>query len=213
MMQKIKSSVRGVVEKIAVVLNRVTGGKLTPNHVTWLALFLHLPIAWLIASNYLILAGFLVFIIGLFDTLDGSLARLQGRVSNVGGFLDAVTDRLKELLIYSGIGYLLVEQRAPAWTIFIALLACGLALTIPFIKSKGETFHAISGKKLEYSELNRVFGGGLLPYEVRIALLAVALLAGLPWLYWILLGVAVLELMTVAQRLFAIMKFVEKHEN
>ena len=94
MMQKIKSSVRGVVEKIAVVLNRVTGGKLTPNHVTWLALFLHLPIAWLIASNYLISAGFLVFIIGLFDTLDGSLARLQGRVSNVGGFLDAVTDRL-----------------------------------------------------------------------------------------------------------------------
>lgn len=212
-MRKVKLVVRNVVDKIAYALNRATRGLITPNHVTWLALILHVPIALLIATNNLIIGGLLVIVVGLFDTLDGSLARLQGRVSNVGGLLDAVTDRLKELLIYAGIAYLLVNQGAPLWTIPLTMVACGLALTIPFIKSKGETFHAMSGKELAYAELNRVFGGGLLPYEVRISILAVGILVGLPWLWWVIGAVALAEFITVAQRLAIIMKFVEAHEN
>src|SRR5205085_12126990 len=88
----VRDMVRAVMRTVARGLNRLTGGKLSPNAVTIVGLLAHLPIAYFIATGRLTLAAVLLVIFGLFDTLDGELARLQKRASNIGMFLDSATD-------------------------------------------------------------------------------------------------------------------------
>ncbi len=56
---------------VARALNYLSGGKLTPNQVTISGLLAHVPIVWLIATGHGVIAGVMLIIFGLFDTLDG----------------------------------------------------------------------------------------------------------------------------------------------
>src|SRR5476651_1257012 len=104
----IRNLVRAQARIVAIFLDHATKGKLTPNMVTIAGLIAHIPIAWLIATGaHNLLAALLLVIFGLFDALDGELARTQKRASTSGMVLDASTDRMKETLLYIGVAYVL----------------------------------------------------------------------------------------------------------
>ncbi len=159
---------------MAVGLNQLTGGKLTPNTVTIVGLLAHLPIAYLIATRHNLKAAALLAVFGLFDTLDGELARLQKRASPAGMLIDASTDRMKEVMLYTGAAYAISVSSRPlmaAW----AVVACGASLTVSYVKAKGET--AVAKGNLSSSEVNRLFADGLMRFEVRMAMLLLGLLS------------------------------------
>src|SRR5437868_1204141 len=110
LLDAIREFVRQIMHQVAAALNRLTGGKLSPNAVTMAGLLAHVLIAILIAKGHFGWAVILLIIFGLFDTLDGELARLQHRDSAAGMLLDAVTDRMKEILLYAGIAFYFVER-------------------------------------------------------------------------------------------------------
>lgn len=174
LLDAVRGQVRAVMYVLARGLNRLSGGRLHPDVVTVLGLLAHLPIAWLIAVQTNILAAILLVIFGLFDTLDGQLARLQKRASAAGMLLDASTDRMKEVLLYSGAAYAFV-QLGRAELSFWAVLACGGSLLVSYVKAKGET--AVAGGTLSVSEVNRLFQDGLMRFEVRMFVLVLGLLA------------------------------------
>src|ERR1700733_5878302 len=105
LIEAIRLRIRAVMHHLAVLLNKLTGGALHPDVVTIIGFLMHVPIAVLIATSHLLAAAILLVIFGLFDTLDGELARLQGRSSARGMLLDASTDRMKEVLLYTGVAY------------------------------------------------------------------------------------------------------------
>jgi phosphatidylglycerophosphate synthase len=90
-----RTAVRSLARSVAKLLNSLSGGRLSPNSVTLFGFVMHIPIALLIARGYFIYGGIGLIIFGLFDTLDGELARLQERPSAWGMFLDSITDRMK----------------------------------------------------------------------------------------------------------------------
>lgn len=192
--------------KIAGLVNKISGGKITPNGITWFGFFMHIPIAYFIATGNLIIAGVGLIIFGLFDTLDGELARLQKSVSNVGGFLDASTDRLKEVLLYSGVAYYLATTDNPKYAA-IAVLACGASLSVSYVKAKGEAIVASSTKKIPYTKLNRMFSNGFFTFEIRMAVLALGLLSGK--VVWAISIIAVFSIITVFQRIYNIAKAIK----
>lgn len=57
-------------------------------------------------------AGWVLFLIGSTDWLDGYLARRLGQVSNVGKVLDPVADRL---LFFVGVGSIIIDGSVPLW--------------------------------------------------------------------------------------------------
>lgn len=174
MIEHIRQAFRRIIRGLAGPLNRLTKGKLTPNMVTWFGFAMHAPIAWLIATQHYLWAAALLVIFGLFDTLDGELARLQKRDSPRGMLLDASTDRLKEVLLYSGAAYALAISSHPgaaAW----AAAACGASLSVSYVKAKGEAAVASSRKELSHAQLNKLFSSGLLTFEVRMAVLVAGL--------------------------------------
>jgi CDP-diacylglycerol---glycerol-3-phosphate 3-phosphatidyltransferase len=56
-----------------------------------------------LAAGLLIPGGFLVLIAGLFDTLDGALARATNRKTNFGAFFDSSMDRFSEAVCFLGL--------------------------------------------------------------------------------------------------------------
>ncbi len=133
----------------------------------------HLPVAWAIATRHNVWAAGLLAFFGLFDTLDGSLARLQNRSSAAGMLLDATTDRFKEVMIYCGAAYALVQTGYGSWVPW-SVAACGASLSVSYIKAKGEM--AVKNRKLTPNQLNRLFADGIMRFEVRMSVLFAALL-------------------------------------
>lgn len=186
---------------VARALNRVSGGSISPNTVTIVGFLMHIPIAGLIAGGYFGYGALLLVIFGLFDTLDGELARLQKRASASGMLLDASTDRMKEVLLYIGSAYALADAgkvHVAAW----AVAACGASICVSYIKAKGET--AVKDKGLTPNEINRLFQDGLGRFEVRMALLVAGLLTN--QLLPVLIIITVLSTYTAFERLIKISK-------
>ncbi len=169
----IRSFVRRIMGRIAKILNKISGGKITPNSVTIVGLLAHIPIAVLIAYKNNIVAAILLIIFGLFDSLDGELARLQKRDSPIGMLLDASTDRFKEVMLYSGAAFAIINSSRPLLAVW-AVVACGASLSVSYVKAKGET--AVAKSSLTTSEVNRLFQDGIMRFEVRMVVLIVGLI-------------------------------------
>lgn len=201
MLDLVRDLVRRVMRGVARSLNHLSGGRLSPNMVTLVGFLMHVPIALLIAKGYFGYAALLLVIFGLFDTLDGELARLQKKASAAGMLLDASTDRMKEVLLYTGAGYALAcmgQAHAATW----AVAACGASICVSYIKAKGET--AVKDRGLTPNEINRLFQDGLGRFEVRMALLVIGLIAN--QLVAVLVIITLLSTYTAFERLVKISK-------
>lgn len=210
-----RDAVRSVMLVIARGLNRFSGGRITPNMVTLVGLMAHIPIALLITNDYLVHASLLLIIFGLFDTLDGALARLQGKANNAGMLLDAVTDRMKEVILYMGVGAYFVRQYffsdqmllfepdriAPELLIALTIAAAGGSLLVSYVKAKGET--AVAGQ-LSANEVNRLFQDGFMRFELRMFALVVGLFFGFEGLVVAIILIALLSWATAIERLLKI---------
>lgn len=196
----VRDEARRLMLQVAGPLNRLTKGKLTPNAVTVTGLLAHIPISWLIATTHynLLAAGLLIFF-GLFDTLDGALAKVQQRTSVAGMLLDATTDRMKEVMLYTGAAYNFIHTQNSALAA-ICVIACGASLCVSYVKAKGET--AVKDSQLSANEINRLFADGLMRFEVRMFVLVLGLATN--ELAYAIVVIAVLSTFTAISRLVKI---------
>jgi len=76
---------------------------LRPNHLTVIGLGVSFLAASAFSAGRTRAAGLLLIVAGLCDFFDGALARVSGRVTPFGAFLDSVIDRYSDLLVLLGI--------------------------------------------------------------------------------------------------------------
>jgi CDP-diacylglycerol---glycerol-3-phosphate 3-phosphatidyltransferase len=176
MIEKVRRPIRGFMEWLAGWLNRLSGGKLSPDAVTLFGFAMHAPIALLIATRHNFWAAGLLVVFGLLDSLDGALARLQNTTSARGMLLDSTTDRMKEILLYTGVAYAIIASTGRPYLAVWAVAACGCALLTSYINAWGDAvmarYHVAS------HATNKSFRGGLMPFEVRMFVLLLGLLSG-----------------------------------
>jgi len=80
----------------------------------------------------LIIGGVLLLVSGFFDMVDGQVARVTGKTSKKGEYLDSMFDKIAEVAIFLGIlvgGY--VEP-------YLVLLAITLSLLVSYARSKSD---------------------------------------------------------------------------
>ncbi len=189
-------TIRKYLKKIAFFINWLSSGKITPNSITISGLFLHLIVAWLIINSQLLAAAIFLVVFGLFDTLDGELARLQKTQSSAGAILDATTDRFKEIILYSSIAYYFIHHNQASFAVW-AVIACGFSISVSYVRAKSEAVYAGIGKNT--TSFSKTFKNGLLRFEVRMLLLVIGLLAN--ELTWTVVIIAVLSFYTAISRL------------
>ena len=83
------------------------------------------------------LAGVLILLGGLFDALDGKLARTTLRASPFGAVYDATMDRIGELAIYAGIGGYFMLHRMLVLTCLVACATAG-SLLVSYVRARAE---------------------------------------------------------------------------
>jgi len=99
---------------------------LTPNVVTVVSLLIGLAAAWCFAlgSYGWLLAGAVLLQVSLVvDCVDGEVARYTRRFSALGGWLDAVGDRVKEFAVYAGLAAGVLRGGDDVWWLASAVLA------------------------------------------------------------------------------------------
>ncbi len=172
------------------------------------SLVLHVPIFFAIVAEQYLLGAILLVIFGLMDSLDGELARVQGRASKAGMLLDASTDRMKESIVFAALAYRFALDYNPK-AVLATIVAITGAYSVSYIKAKGET--ALKGSSLHAQEINRIFQAGLMRYEVRTALLVFGLIFNnlLVPVIWL---IALLSWATAFYRLLTISTKVSKNE-
>lgn len=200
-MSKVVAFIRSVMFHVAGFIDYWTKGKIKPSHITALSLAGHVPVALaLIAGRPVLAAVYLAIFAGL-DALDGSLARVQGSSSRAGMFFDAVSDRAKEVILYSALAVFTFNHLGVdlVWQI-VAL--CGSSLLVSYTKAKGEM--AVSGSH-DAQKLNRLFGIGIASYEIRMVVVIIGLVFNL--LSSLLPLLIALNSLTIAMRFLVISKY------
>lgn len=127
-----------------------------------------------------VVGGVLVLVAGWFDIVDGAVARVTGRKSRRGAFLDSTLDRVAEVAIFAGI---LLGSYSPS---VLVLLALSFSLLVSYTRAKGDALGvALSGVGIgERSE--------------RLLILAILSIVGLA--YWGVLLVLIVALYTFLER-------------
>ncbi len=105
---------------------------LSPNLITLLSFSLVVPTFYLIMEGKFPLAGAVLYLSALLDSLDGDLARLRGKTTKEGALLDAVLDRYFDLLTV----FALTLKTQDYFFGFLALLGSSL---VPYIRAKAES--------------------------------------------------------------------------
>jgi len=126
---------KGILDPLATLLNRMG---LMPNTITILGLVGNVIGAFLIAQGYLTAGGILVLLMGPVDALDGTMARLRGMAGNFGAFVDSVTDRYSELVIFAGLLYYFIQQNNQTAILLVYASAAGSVL-VSYIRSRGQS--------------------------------------------------------------------------
>lgn len=197
----IRNFIKGLIAELAVVLNKLTGGRISADVITYVGFLIHVPISLLIAWQYNYWAAGLLLVFGLFDSLDGAIARLQKKAGPKGMLLDASTDRMKEVMLYTGSAYALIASGHAYWATW-AVAACGASLVVSYVKAKGET--AFTGLSLSANEINRLFSSGIMQFEIRITILLIGLVSN--QLRYALAVIAIASSLTAIGRLVNISK-------
>ena len=95
---RLRTIFRPLITNLAKLLIKIG---VSPNLATSIMLLLSIfsMICLLLFSN-LILFSLIVFLVGIFDGLDGAIARLSGRKTAFGAFFDSIMDRGSEFFIF-----------------------------------------------------------------------------------------------------------------
>ena len=123
-----------VLDPIGGFLNRLG---LTPNMVTILGLLGNTIGAYYLARGEMLTGGVLVLIMTPIDALDGTMARLRGEPGDFGAYVDSVSDRYSELIIYAGLLYHFLNLGEPLGGMLVFGAASGSVL-VSYVKARAE---------------------------------------------------------------------------
>src|SRR6185436_16905314 len=84
-------------------VNLFTALRVSPNILTLTGLAINIFAAVLLGKGMFTLAGLVILFAGLFDMVDGEVARRTGRVTKFGAFFDSVIDRYSDMVLFLGL--------------------------------------------------------------------------------------------------------------
>ena len=138
--------------------------------------------------------GAVVFVVGsLLDILDGALARVGGKSTPFGAFLDSTTDRVGESAMLTAIGFVLARQGNDV-AAALTILAVAGSILVSYTRAKAEALG-----------LNATVGFG--SRAERVVMITAGLVFA-PWggLPWAIVALCATAWLTVVQRVLHVRK-------
>ena len=181
----------------------ITRSGVSPTVLTLAAPLLGLLVClWFTVTRAVLPFCLVMVLVGLLDALDGAVARIGGRVTQFGGYLDAVCDRYVDSIVAITIGVV-----TGYWVLCMRALVG--ALLVSYTKARAAMEVSISNQEwpdlMERAERTFLFMGGL------------AASALIPWrplghdlFWWTLICLVPLIHLTVLQRILRARRFIRQ---
>ncbi len=190
---------REIFNRLSIKTGMVFGKiSLTPNQWTIISLLPAFIAFYFLTQEQFLFAAISFSISALIDFVDGSVARVSGRVTKFGAYLDTIVDRLVEATIVFGLLFASLPKIVlPAYA-WIFLYFCG-SFTTTYAKA------AAKEKDLVKEELK----GGVLERAERLAILFAGIVLAVfseTYLVWTIILLAVLTNISALQRVLAVWK-------
>jgi CDP-diacylglycerol--glycerol-3-phosphate 3-phosphatidyltransferase len=164
---------------------------ITPNALTLTNLALNIVAAYVIATGHFLLGGILVLVSGLFDLLDGALARFTKQATKFGAILDSTVDRISEAATLCGLLIWYVPHEGAILKIVLIFVVLIGSFLVSYIRARAEGL----GWQCQV---------GLFTRAERVIVLAIGLLIN--QIFIALCVLAVFVFITVVQRLVYLWK-------
>jgi CDP-diacylglycerol--glycerol-3-phosphate 3-phosphatidyltransferase len=172
----------------------LNGLGITPNTLTISGLVGNLIGAYFVAVGSFLVGGLILLSMGAIDALDGTMARLRGEPSDFGAFVDSVTDRYSELVIYAGLLFYAVQDLNLNLAMLVFAATAG-SILVSYIRARAQS-------------LGYEAKGGMLTRFERFIILVPSLIFGYPWIGVAL--IAILANITALQRIVSVRRQARK---
>ena len=170
-------------------------GRMGANAATGLDLIFGVAAAVLVLLDHWLWGVVMIQLFGIFSCVDGEIARIQGRSSRIGDFLDTLTDRVVELLLVGAIAFSLRDRMEDP-----AALTAGFALLggVFLLTTSSEKFRSAWQMGYPKRRLEKLFGLFCAGSDSRLLMLSIGLVVSdltgdglfLLWLLWALAAAA-----------------------
>ena len=116
-------------------------GHINPNILTVIGVALNVGCGLLFGLGWFFAADIALIVGNLFDMLDGQVARLSGRVTRFGGFLDSSLDRLSDMVVFVGLMVFYARDTEAHSTLNVFLAGAGLmgSVMVSYASARAES--------------------------------------------------------------------------
>jgi len=193
MLNNLRNTLQPILEKIGKVF--VSTG-LSPNFWTGLGLLFAILSAIIYGLNIefgVIFGGLLLLASGFFDVVDGQVARITGKTSKTGSYLDSMFDKIAEVAIFFGI--LLGGYTQPS----VVMLAITLSLLVSYARAKTDALNI------------KMQGVGIGERAERLLVIAIIGIAG--FIEYAVIIVVIISGITLIHRMIVTVKSIKEKTN
>jgi CDP-diacylglycerol--glycerol-3-phosphate 3-phosphatidyltransferase len=124
---------------IRLIVRGLALSKIHPNVLTFIGLLINIAAASLLAIGWFRSAGFVILGAGLFDMVDGRVARETNQVTRFGGFFDSVLDRYSDLGLLVGLLVWYGSINRP-WYVVLTAIAMSGSVMVSYTRARAENF-------------------------------------------------------------------------
>jgi CDP-diacylglycerol--glycerol-3-phosphate 3-phosphatidyltransferase len=137
--QRVRDGFGKLLDPLALALIRL---HVRPNLITTVGTLVVIASATAFAVGRVRWGGFLLLFSGLFDMVDGRVARQGDMSTTFGAFYDSTLDRVGEAALFSGIAVYFLRGGVPAdrvtWSVVACLVALSASLLVSYTRARAE---------------------------------------------------------------------------
>lgn len=122
---------------IRLIVRGLALSRIHPNVLTFLGLVINIWAAALLARGQFRAAGFVIIGAGLFDMVDGRVARETNRVTRFGAFFDSVLDRYSDLALLIGLLVWYGSINRPGYVVLTAIVMTACVM-VSYARARAE---------------------------------------------------------------------------
>jgi CDP-diacylglycerol---glycerol-3-phosphate 3-phosphatidyltransferase len=122
---------------IRLLVRALALSKINPNVLTFCGLVINIVAATFLAFGRFRTAGFVIIFAGLFDMVDGRVARATNQVTRFGGFFDSVLDRYSDLALFVGLLVYYGAINRPSYVVLTAIVMTA-SVMISYTRTRAE---------------------------------------------------------------------------
>ena len=122
---------------LRLIVDGLALSKINPNVLTFIGLVINIVAATVLAIGSFRIAGGVILFAGLFDMVDGRVARATNQVTRFGGFFDSVLDRYSDLALLMGLLVYYGTINRPFYVVLTAIVMAA-SVMISYTRSRAE---------------------------------------------------------------------------